>query len=239
MMAKEFKIARVDQDKIALLSHERAATAQKAGYLSEEIEPLGSVNADNIIRENTSLERLSKLRPVFDKSSLGTLTAGNSSPLTDGASAICLAAETVAKEQDREILGFVEDVQFNALDPKDGLLMAPGLAVPALLHRNSLKIADIDTFEIHEAFAAQVLCNMEVWENGWKRYPKIMPIGTIPEDKINRCGGSIALGHPFAATGGRLMLSVVNQLKRDNLSRGVISICAAGAAACAMFISRE
>lgn len=237
--AKEFSIPREVQDKIALKSHQQAARAQKQGVFDEEIEPLDGQSKDNIVRADTTLEKLSTLKPVFDRGPQGTLTAGNSSPLTDGASAVCLMAEEEAKRQGKEILGFLEATEFAAIDPSDGLLMAPGIALPRLFARNNLSIAGVDIFEIHEAFAAQVAANMQVWERGWPKYPAVKPIGRIPEEKINVNGGSIAIGHPFAATGGRLIISTVNELKRRKAKTGVISVCAAGAMACAMLIRRE
>ncbi|MCB0337542.1 MAG: acetyl-CoA C-acyltransferase, partial [Bdellovibrionales bacterium] len=237
--AQEFDIARAAQDELALASHKHGAAAQEAGYLAEEIAPLDGVDKDNIIRASTSLEKLSSLKPVFDRGPKGTLTAGNSSPLTDGASVVYLVSEEVARSEGLDILGYIEAVEYAAIDPNDGLLMAPGLALPALLHKKGLGISDIDIFEIHEAFAAQVLSNMEVWEKGWQKYPDLKPIGKFPVERINQCGGSIAIGHPFAATGGRLIMSVVNQLKRNNQRKGVISVCAAGAMGCAMLISRD
>ena len=166
-------------------------------------------------------------------------TAGNSSALTDGASAICLMSEGRARKEAREVLGFIDAVEFAAIAPSDGLLMAPAVALPRLLTRNKLAVSDIDVFEIHEAFAAQVITNLMAWEKGWSKFPAVQPIGSIPPDKININGGSLAIGHPFAATGGRLILSLVNQLKRTNQRTGVISVCAAGAMACAMLIRRS
>ncbi len=238
MTAKEFGIARELQDRIALKSHQNAARAQKEGKLDAEIEALDGVNKDNIVRADTTLEKLSTLKPVFDRGPQGTLTAGNSSPLTDGASAVCLMSDEEAKRQGREVLGYIEAAEFSAIDPADGLLMAPGIALPRLLERTKRSIANIDIFEVHEAFAAQVASNMLVWEKGWNKYPGIHPIGKIPDEKINVNGGSIAVGHPFAATGGRLILSTVNELKRRNAKTGVISVCAAGAMACAMLVTR-
>lgn len=236
--AKEFKIARDAQDRVAEKSHLNAAKAQKDGVLAQEIEALNGVDRDNLVRADTSFEKLSKLKPVFDRSEAGTLTAGNSSALTDGASAICLMSEEEAKRQGREILGYIEACEFAALHPNDGLLMAPGLALPKLLHGQGLSVAQVDMFEIHEAFAAQVLANLAVWENGWSKFPELKPIGKIPDEKINVNGGSIAIGHPFAATGGKLILSAVNELKRRNQQTAAISVCAAGGAACAMLIRR-
>ena len=185
------------------------------------------------------MEALSKLRPVFDRSDLGTLTAGNSSALTDGASIVCLMSEEEANARGREPLAYVRAVNFSAIDPSDGLLMAPGVCVPELLKKEGLTVDDIDLFEVHEAFGAQVVANLQVWESGWEKFPEMKPIGNIPEEKLNVNGGSIALGHPFAATGGRLILSLANQLKRTGGKRGVISVCAAGAMACAMIIERD
>lgn len=237
MMAKEFKIGREIQDQIALASHTNAARAQSEGILGGEIAALGGVEKDNLIRADTSLEKLAKLKPVFDRSENGTITAGNSSALTDGASAVCLMSESAAKRLNREILGFVDGIEFSAVDPKDGLLMAPGLALPKLMHKHGLTVGQIDRFEIHEAFGAQVAANMQVWERGWSKYPQLKPIGDIPAEKINVNGGSIAIGHPFAATGGRLVLALANELQRKRLKRGVISVCAAGAMGCAMLVS--
>ena len=237
--AKEFGITRDAQDKRAFQSHMNGARALRDGILGQEIAPLHGVSGDTLIREDTSLEKLSALKPVFDRSGKGTLTAGNSSALTDGASMVYLMEESAARSEGREVLGFIEGVEYAAISPDQGLLMAPGLAVPRLLNRKGLTIKDVDYFEIHEAFGAQVEANMTVWEKGWARYPELAPIGRIPEEKINVNGGSLAIGHPFAATGGRLMLSLANQLKRSGKKRGLISVCAAGAMACAMLIVRE
>jgi acetyl-CoA acetyltransferase family protein len=239
LSAKEFNIPRDLQDALSLKSHKNAFNAQKNGYLADEIVSVDKVSADNLIRGDTTLEKLSSLKPVFDKSEKGTLTAGNSSALTDGASAILLMSEEQAKIKGLKPIGFIEDIIFTALHPKDGLLMAPGLAVPKLMHNNNLTVNDIDRFEIHEAFAAQVLANVEIWKDGWCKFPEIKPIGQIPDEKINVNGGSIALGHPFAATGGRLITSLCNELNRSNTNRGIISVCAAGGMAAAVLISRN
>lgn len=239
LSAKEFNISRVIQDEIAFRSHQSASKAIKNGLFDSEIISVDGVSKDNLVRADTSLEKLSTLKPVFDRSENGTLTAGNSSSLTDGASAVMLMAEDEAKRRGLSILGFIESVNFSAVHPNDGLLMAPGLALPAVLKKSNLTIDDIDRFEIHEAFAAQVAANLEIWQNGWSKFPDLKPIGKIPAEKINVNGGSIALGHPFAATGGRLVTSLCNELKRNNLKRGAISVCAAGAMACAMIISQD
>lgn len=239
--AKALKIERKLQDEWALKSHQNAASAQKVGHLSNEIVAYKGITADNIIRASTTIDKLSSLKPVFDRSTDGTLTAGNSSPLTDGASCVCLMSENEAKKQGHDILAFIEGIEFAALSPDDGLLMAPALALPRLLRRHNLKITDIDQFEIHEAFAAQVLANLKAWEQGWApaKVKDITPMGAIAQDKINLNGGSIAIGHPFAATGGRLITSLANSLKRNNTKRGVISVCAAGGMAAAVLLSRD
>ncbi len=240
IMAKEFKIPREEQDLWAFESHKKAAKAQLEGKLNKEIVPVNNVKKDNIIRPDTTLEKLKTLRTVFDKSEKGSLTAGNSSPLTDGASAVFLASPAWAEKNSLAPIGFIKDMVFSAIDPNDGLLMAPVVALPKLLKRNNLTVDDIDIFEIHEAFAAQVLANLKLWELGWTdKYKEAMPIGKIPREKINPQGGSIAIGHPFAATGGRLIISLCRQLQEKNLNRGVISVCAAGAMACAVLIEKE
>jgi len=239
LTTQELGIKREVQDQIAYRSHHGAAAAQKAGYLAQEIAPFEGVEHDNIIRADTSLEKLAKLSPVFDRSGKGTLTAGNSSSLTDGASLVCLMSEGEARRQGREILGYIDGIHFAAIAPKDGLLMAPTVALPELLARHKLTVDQIDRFEIHEAFGAQVAANLEVWERGWSKYPGAQAIGKIPTEKINVNGGSIAIGHPFAATGGRLVLSLAHELKRSGLKTGVISVCAAGAMAGAVLIRRE
>jgi acetyl-CoA acetyltransferase family protein len=237
LMVKDLHIPRGIQDEIALASHRNAAWAAKKGYLAEEILPFHGVNADNLIRPDTNYEVLAKLKPSFDPKN-GTITAGNSSQLTDGASAVCLMSEAEALAQGREILGFLTGVEFAAINPDDGLLMAPGLALPRLLKRHGLKSGDIDRFEVHEAFAAQVAANNHVWREGWSKYG-IDPIGEVPADRMNVNGGSIAIGHPFAATGARLVHSLANELRRSDQKVGAISVCAAGSMACAMLIRRE
>jgi acetyl-CoA acetyltransferase family protein len=239
LTAKEFSIPREIQDAIALRSHQNAAKAEHAGYLAEEIEPLGAVKRDNFVRGDTSREKLASLTPVFDRSGQGTLTAGNSSGLTDGASIVCLMSEELARAQGREILGFISATEYAAIDPRAGLLMAPAVALPRLLARTQLSVSAIDVFEIHEAFAAQVAANMQSWSQGWAAVPEAKVIGEIPEEKWNINGGSIAIGHPFAATGGRLILSSLGELKRSGKKRAALSVCAAGAMACAMLLERE
>lgn len=237
LMAQEFKIGRAEQDMIAYNSHHNAAKARSAGLLGEQILPLGDVKEDNLIRPDTSLEALAALKPVFDRSAQGTITAGNASALTDGASAVCLMSEELARKENREILGFLDCVHFASVPPGDGLLMAPAVALPDMLKRCNLGFNDIDLFEVHEAFGAQVLCNMRAWRDGWSRYPNTAVRGDIPAEKMNVAGGSIAIGHPFAATGGRLLLAICQALKQRGLKRGAISVCAAGGGAAAALVS--
>lgn len=236
LSAKEFKISRSAQDELALMSHKRAGQAQGSGVLAQNIVALAGVEHDNLVRADTSLDKLSRLKPVFDRSEAGTITAGNSSALTDGASAVLLSSEKWAHDLGLPILGYLEAIEYAAVDPQQGLLMAPGLALPKLLHAQKLKIQDIDRFEIHEAFAAQVLANRKIWEHGWSAYPNLKPIGAIPDEKLNVYGGSLALGHPFAATGGRLILSLLQALQESGKRTGVISVCAAGGMAGAALI---
>lgn len=236
---KDFKISRETQDTIALASHRNAARAQQQGYLSEEIIPLGGADKDNLIRGDTTADKLAKLKPVFDRSEAGSITAGNASALTDGASVVCLMSESEAAKQGREVLAFLDDVEYAALAPKDGLLMAPGLALPRLMHRNGLSTDSVDRFEIHEAFGAQVAANLKVWKEGWTKFPELRPIGEIPSEKVNVNGGSIAIGHPFAATGGRLLISAARELKRSGKNTAVLSVCAAGGMGCAMLLRRS
>lgn len=239
LMAQEFLIPRKAQDEIALSSHQRAAAARAAGVLDAQIVPLGDLREDNIVRSDASAERLSALPAVFDRSPRGTISAGNSSALTDGASVVCLTSESFAKTHRLPVLGYIEGVEYASVPPGDGLLMAPAIALPRLLQRLDLRSSQIDLFEVHEAFAAQVLCNLQAWEKGWSRNPGIEPLGEISRDRINVFGGSLALGHPFAATGGRLLLNICQALARKNVTRGVISVCAAGGGAAAMVVSRD
>lgn len=235
IMVKEWDIPREAQDELALASHKNAAAATDDGRLKADIVPLDGVDHDTIIRPDTSLEKLLKLKPVFDTSDRGTLTAGNSSPLTDGAAAIVLMSEAKAKDLGHEPLAFIRGYKKVAIDPSDGLLMGPGIAVPELLDETGLRLDDMDLIEMHEAFAGQVLANMAAWEKGWKRDP----IGTVDRSKLNQLGSSIAIGHPFAATGVRIATTLANEMKRRNARYGLISICAAGAMAQAMILERD
>ncbi|MEM9074556.1 MAG: acetyl-CoA C-acyltransferase [Myxococcota bacterium] len=234
LMVKEWKIGREAQDHVALRSHQNAAAATDDGRLVAEIHPFDDVNGDGLIRRDTSFEKLAKLKPVFDRSEQGTLTAGNSSPLTDGASAVLLMSEERAKAEGKTPLAFLKGFENVAIDPADGLLMGPGIAVPRLLRRLGLTLDDMDLVEMHEAFGGQVLCNLAAWERGWKEDA----IGTVPVEKLNVLGSSIAVGHPFAATGGRIVTTLARELARRDARYGLVSICAAGAQACAMVLER-
>lgn len=233
LMVKEWGIPRDVQDQIAYRSHHRAHAATEDGRLTAEITPVKGIDRDTIVRPTTTIEKLSSLKPAFDKES-GTLTAGNSSPLTDGAAAMLLMSEDRATSEGREILAFVKDFEHAAIDPNDGLLMAPGVAVPRLLVRNGLTLGDVQVIELHEAFGGQVACNMAAWEKGWKE----PAIGTISDDTLNVTGGSIAIGHPFAATGIRILTTVAGEMARQNAQYGLISVCAAGAQAAAFLLER-
>jgi acetyl-CoA acetyltransferase family protein len=233
LMVKDWGITREAQDHIAANSQANADAAIKDGRLSAEVVPVAGVTADDVPRPGTTYEKLSTLKPCFDRSGAGTLTAGNSSALTDGASGIMLMSEERAKKEGVDIIGYIEDFELASVDPNDGLLMAPGVAVPRLLARNKLNFDKVDLVEVHEAFAGQVLCNRAAWAQGWKE----PAIGEIPEEKFNVTGSSLALGHPFSATGGRMVATMANELKRRGAKKGVVSICAAGASAAAMLIT--
>jgi len=235
LMAQEFNIPRAQQDEIAFRSHQNGARAQSEGMLAQDIITVAGVDKDNLIRADTTLAKLAKLKAVFDRSEKGTITAGNASALTDGASAVVLMSESRAKREGREILAYVNEIEFSAIDPNAGLLMAPALAVPRLLTRAQLRLSDFTMFEIHEAFGAQVACNLKAWESGWGG---AAAIGAIPQERMNINGGSIALGHPFAATGGRLLMAAARAMQKENSKRCLISVCAAGAMAGAMIIER-
>lgn len=234
IMAKEWHVNRSEQDEIALKSHQNAAAATLDGRLTAEIAPLKNISYDTIVRKDTTLEQLQKLKPVFDRSADGTITAGNSSPLTDGASSVLLCDAETAHRLNLEPLAYIKAYYYAAINPAKGLLMAPAIAVPKLLAEAGLTLADMDLIEMHEAFAAQVLCNIRAWQQGW-----IEPaIGQVDMAKLNVCGSSIAIGHPFAATGGRIVTTLAHEMQRRNAKYGLISICAAGAMAAAMILER-
>jgi acetyl-CoA acyltransferase len=245
-MAKENGISREDQDRVALQSHARAAAATADGRLTAEIVPwLGGRNLDEItttdngIRTDTSLEALARLKPVFDRR-YGSVTAGNSSPLTDGAAAVLLMAEEKAEALGYEPLAFVRSWAVAAVDPGWQLLMGPAFAVPKALERAGIGWSELGLVEIHEAFAAQVLSNVQAWASrAWaERLGLPGPVGEVDWSRTNVMGGSIAIGHPFAATGARIITSLANEMKRRDVQFGLVSICAQGGMGYAMVLER-
>ena len=237
LMAKEWEIGRADQDQLAHASHMKAAAAWNERFYNDLVTPFGGLTADNNVRPETSLEKLAALKPAFDRSANGTLTAGNSTPLTDGAACVLLASEEWAKSRGLPIQAYVTHSAVAAVDfaglvgPREGLLMAPTYAVPKMLDRAGIALQDFDIYEIHEAFAAQVLCTLKAWNS--EEYCRIKlgrsaPLGPIDRAKLNPKGGSVALGHPFAATGARIVATLAKQLERRGSGRGLISICTAG-----------
>ncbi len=235
-MAKEWSIGRREQDELALASHRNAAAAWLSGFLQDLVVPFNDLQRDNNVRGDTSLEKLASLRNAFDPSPAGTLTAGNSSPLTDGAAAVLISSEEWARARGIEVQCFVSHSETAAVDfvgmsgAKEGMLMAPAYAVPRMLDRAGLKLQDFDVYEIHEAFAAQVLCTLKAWESQdfCKRKLGRDALGAIDRKKMNPKGSSVALGHPFAATGARIVATLAKQLAQRGSGRGLISICAAG-----------
>jgi acetyl-CoA C-acetyltransferase len=249
LMAQQWNISREDQDALALKSHMNLAKAYDDGFFNDLMTPFKGVSRDNNLRGDLSIEKLRSLKPVFDKKvapEKGTLTAGNSTPLTDGASAVLLASEEWAKARNLPVLAYitfseVAAVDFFDNDAKEGLLMAPAYAVPRMLARANLKLQDFDYYEIHEAFAAQVLCTLKAWED--KKFCKDKlgldkPLGKIDMKKLNINGSSLAAGHPFAATGGRLVATLAKMLDQQGSGRGLISICAAGGQGVVAIIER-
>jgi acetyl-CoA C-acetyltransferase len=233
LMAKTWKISREDQDTLAFESHSNAAKAYEAGFYRDLVQPYEGMYKDNILRPDISQEKLGKLKAAFDKSETGTLTAGNSTPLTDGAAAVFLCSEEFAKENGYEVLAYLTLGQSAAVDyvNKEGLLMAPAYAVPKMLDRAGLTLQDFDFYEIHEAFAAQVLCTLKAWEDETFCKTKLgreQVLGPIDRSKLNVKGGSLALGHPFAATGARILGSLAKTIHNNGGGRGLISICTAG-----------
>ena len=233
-MAKEWNISRDSQDELAVASHKKLAAAYERGFFDDLVAPFRGQERDNILRPDTSLEKLATLKPAFDKTSgRGTLTAANSTPLTDGAAAVLLSSEEWAKAHGHEPLAYLRDAQVAAVDfvHGEGLLMAPTVAVPEMLKRNGLTLQDFDIYEIHEAFAAQVLCTLRAWESEdycRNRLHLDAPLGRIDPAKINPVGSSLAAGHPFAATSARIVATAAKQLKERGGGRCLISICTAG-----------
>ncbi len=233
-MAKQWAIARDSQDELAVASHHNLAAAYERGFFDDLVVSFRGVSRDNILRADSSLQKLATLKPAFDKASgRGTLTAGNSTPLTDGAAACLLASDEWARAHGHEPLCHLRDAQVAAVDfvHGEGLLMAPTVAVAEMLKRNGLTLQDFDIYEIHEAFAAQVLCTLRAWES--EEYCRTRlgldaPLGRIDPAKINPNGSSLATGHPFAATGARIVASAAKALQQRGGGRCLISICTAG-----------
>ena len=243
-MAKENGISREDQDRIALMSHQRAAAGTKDGRLTREIAPWFAgedmatpITSDNGIRVDTSLEQLAQLKPVFDRK-YGSVTAGNSSPLTDGASAVLLMAEEKAQALGYQPLAYIRSYAVAAVDPGWQLLMGPAYAVPRALDRAGITWKDVGLLEIHEAFAAQVLSNIQAWgSRQWAaKLGRKEPVGEVNWEITNVMGGSIAIGHPFGATGGRIITTLANEMVRRDVQFGLLSICAQGGMGFAMVL---
>lgn len=233
-MAKEWQISRESQDALALQSHKHAASAFEEGFYKDLVVPFNGLDKDNNVRADTTLEKLAKLSPAFDKKSgQGTLTAGNSSALSDGAACVLLASEEWAKKRGLPVLAYFTHCETAAVEFKnaEGLLMAPAYAVPRMLKKSGIGFQDFDFYEIHEAFAAQVLCTLKAWESDEfckSRLGLPSALGKIDRAKLNVKGGSVALGHPFAATGARMVASLATMLGKKGSGRGLISICTGG-----------
>jgi acetyl-CoA acyltransferase len=244
-MAKINAIPREQQDQFALRSHRLAAAGTQDGRLRAEIAPLfvppafDAMTSDNGIRADTSIEQLRALKPVFDRK-YGSVTAGNASPLTDGGSAVLLMSEESAKSLGYTPLAYIRSYSYAALDPGEQLLMGPVLAAPVALERAGLSLAHMDLIEMHEAFAAQVLCNLKGFTSReWaERAGYSQPVGEVERSKLNVMGGSISIGHPFGATGGRILTTLCNELARRGGQFGLMTVCAAGGMGHAMVVER-
>jgi len=233
LTAKEWGITREAQDELALISHQRAAAAWEEGFYDDLVVAFNGLTQDNNVRADSSIEKLAKLRPVFDRSDSGTMTAGNSTPLTDGSAGVLLASEEWAKARNLPIQAYLRYGKVAAVDfiDRDGLLMAPVFAMSEMLKDADLGFADFDLFEVHEAFASQVLCTLAAWEDAdfcRERLGREQPLGPIDRDKLNTRGGSLAVGHPFAATGARIVGALAKMLEQRGAGRGLISVCTAG-----------
>ena len=244
-MAKENRIPRDDQDRWALRSHQRAEQGTQDGRLADEVIPVyvppdyeTVVESDTTIRADSSMEALAGLKPVFDREH-GTVTAGNSSPITDGASAVLLLSEGMVRSLDLEPLAWIRSYAYSALDPAGQLLQGPAYAAPLALDRAGLEMEDIDLMEMHEAFSAQVLSNLQAFGSdrfAQEELGRDQAVGHPPEDRINVMGGSIALGHPFGATGGRLTTTLAREMQRQEAEFGLLTVCAAGGMGFAMVL---
>ncbi|WP_107774532.1 acetyl-CoA C-acetyltransferase [Nocardioides sediminis] len=234
LTALEWRVSREAQDELAAASHHKMAAAYERGFFDDQVMPFRGVERDNNLRPDSTVEKLATLKPVFGKGEAASMTAGNSTPLSDGASAVLLASEEWAKEHDLPVLAWFVDHETAAVDHvngHEGLLMAPAYAVPRMLARNGLSLQDFDFYEIHEAFASQVLSTLAAWEDPVfckERLGLDEPLGSIDRDKLNVTGSSLAAAHPFAATGGRIVNTLAHLLEERGSGRGLISICAAG-----------
>ncbi len=231
--AKQWDVQREHQDQLALASHIKAAAAYDAGWYEDIIVPFKDVEEDNNIRRDTTFEKLSTLKPVFDRTGEGTMTAGNSTPLTDGAAAVLLASEDWARQKNLPIMAYLTFAKVAAVNfvDQEGLLMAPAYAVSDMLKEANLRLQDFDFYEIHEAFAAQTIATLKAWQSEdfcRNRLGRNEPMGPIDLSRLNTKGGSIAIGHPFAATGARIVGAMAKMLQEKGSGRGLISICTAG-----------
>ncbi len=234
LMARQWQVSREDQDRLALTSHHKLAAAYERGFFKDLVVPFRGVERDNILRPDTTMEKLASLKPAFDRSSgKGTLTAGNSTALSDGAAAVLLASDEWAAAHGLKVQAYLSHARVAAVDfvHGEGLLMAPTVAVPRMLAEAGLKLQDFDFYEIHEAFAAQVLCTLRAWESAdycRERLGLAEPLGSIDPARLNVNGSSLAVGHPFAATGARILATLAKMLEDRGTGRGLVSICTAG-----------
>ncbi|MCH9004299.1 MAG: acetyl-CoA C-acetyltransferase [Proteobacteria bacterium] len=231
--AKQWNVQREHQDQLALSSHIKAAGAYDAGWYDDLVVPFEGAEEDNNIRRDTTFEKLSALKPVFDRSGEGTMTAGNSTPLTDGAAAVCLASEDWARTKNLPIMAYLTFAKASAVNfiDSEGLLMAPAYAVSDMLKQANLTLQDFDFYEVHEAFAAQTIATLKAWQSEdfcRTRLGRNEPMGPIDLARLNVKGGSIAIGHPFAATGARIIATMAKLLQEKGSGRGLISVCTAG-----------
>ena len=233
VMARQWNIARADQDALAVASHRNMAAAYDRGDFDDLVTPWRGLARDNNLRPDSGVDKLATLKPVFDREH-GTLTAGNSTPLTDGAAVVLLASEEWARQRGLPILAWLRAGETAAVDfasGAEGLLMAPAYAVPRMLDKLGLALQDFDFYELHEAFSAQVLCTLAAWEDpafARERLGRAIPPGAVDRTRLNVNGSSLAAGHPFAATGGRILATLASMIDRRGGGRGLISICAAG-----------